>query len=60
MTPPSYTYKNSYTSTMKHYIYGLGGLSSGPKISATSSYDARAGAGLSYDVEHGVLTVMLK
>ena len=45
---------------MKHYIYGLGGLSSGPKIAATSSYDARAGAGLSYDVEHGVLTVMLK
>ena len=49
ITPHSYTYKSSYLSTQKHYLYGTGG-GSGPS----------GKVGLSYDVEYGILMVLQK
>ena len=50
VTPPSYTYKASYNSTMKNYTYGMSGRS----VSTNGS------GLLSFDVEYAVLKVLTK
>ena len=52
MTPPTYTYKASYNSTMKNYTYGMSGR--------TGSASTGSSGLLSFDIEYAVLKVIQK